>query len=293
MPIGNLPGVSELRGGAYGIGPTKACCHGSLKSKGVLLLARFATAAVLMEWEVGLWDVAVRRRVARSWYLTRGRALRGGEDVTLLVSPPQHLFTDSRVILRLGLSLRGAHWRGRGVGSRDQGGVRDVRPRARGRLWQLPSIARSAGLRGWSGRAAWCVHLQNTKNTTVRKVKLQLLSFPCKVLLYLLPYFIFYKTNQHKFRPPSGLTCLCKVCARPSLGERDCLLSHDGSLLRSSELQRDTSGDRRWRRSLDRPRSWLLVSRGPERSRPVNSQLYLNNPIWRCLMLCFSKVTAA
>lgn len=50
-------------------------------------------------------------------------------------------------------------------------------------------------------------------------------------------------------------TCVCKVGARPSLGERDRLLSQDGSRLRSSELQRDTSGDSRWRRSLDRPLS--------------------------------------
>lgn len=50
-------------------------------------------------------------------------------------------------------------------------------------------------------------------------------------------------------------TCLCKACLRGSLGERDLLLSRDGSRLRSSEVQRDTSGDRRWRRSLDRPLS--------------------------------------
>lgn len=67
-------------------------------------------------------------------------------------------------------------------------------------------------------------------------------------------------------------TCFCKVAlARPSLGDRDSLLSHDGSRLRSSELQRDTSGDRRWRRSFDRPLSWLLVSLwlilGPEKQR--------------------------
>lgn len=55
--------------------------------------------------------------------------------------------------------------------------------------------------------------------------------------------------------PCCAPTCLCRVCARPSLGERDCLVSHDGSRLRSSELQRDTSGDNRWRRSLDRPLS--------------------------------------
>lgn len=49
---------------------------------------------------------------------------------------------------------------------------------------------------------------------------------------------------------------------RASLGERERLLSHEASWLRSSELQRETSGDSRWRRSLDLPLSWLLVSLG-------------------------------
>lgn len=163
MPVGNLPGVSELRGRAYGVSPTQASCHGSLKSEGVLPLACFSTADVLMEWEVGLWDVAVRWRVARSWNLSSGWALSSSEDAALLVSPPQRLFADSRAILRLGLSLRGARWWGRGAGSADQRGVGDVRPRARGRLWQLTSITRSTGLWGWIGRAAWCVSLQITQ----------------------------------------------------------------------------------------------------------------------------------
>ncbi len=161
MPIRNLPGVSELRGGAYGVGPPQAGCHGSLKSEGVLPLACLSTADILMEREVGLWDVAVRRWVARSGNLTSGWRLTCREGAALLVSPPRGLRGDTRAILRLGLSFRGGCWCGRGLA--DQRGVGDVRPRARGRLWQLAPITRSAGLRGWMGRTAWCVHLQITQ----------------------------------------------------------------------------------------------------------------------------------
>lgn len=54
MPVRDLPGMSELRGRAYGVGPSQAGCHGSLKRKGVLPLACLSTAGVLVEWEVGL-----------------------------------------------------------------------------------------------------------------------------------------------------------------------------------------------------------------------------------------------
>lgn len=60
MPVGNLPGVSELRGRAYGVGPAQAGCHGSLESERVPPVARLRAAAVLVEWEVGFRDVAVR-----------------------------------------------------------------------------------------------------------------------------------------------------------------------------------------------------------------------------------------
>lgn len=63
------------------------------------------------------------------------------------------------------------------------------------------------------------------------------------------------KIRKSRYGRAFRATCLSKVCLRGSLGERDLLLSRDGSRLRSSELHRDTSGDRRWRRSLERPLS--------------------------------------
>lgn len=54
MPIGNLPGVSELRGRAYGIGPSQAGCYGSLEGEGLLPPTCLAAGKVLVEREVGL-----------------------------------------------------------------------------------------------------------------------------------------------------------------------------------------------------------------------------------------------
>lgn len=160
MPVGHLPGVSELRGGTYGISPAQAGCHGTLKSESILSLACLSAADVLMEWEVRLWDVAVRWRVAWSWNLTSRWALSCIKGGALLVRYPRCLFTDSRTILRPSLSPRGACWCGRGVGSADERGVGDIRPWARGRLWQLASITSSTGLWSWMDGAAWCVYLQ-------------------------------------------------------------------------------------------------------------------------------------
>ena len=56
----------------------------------------------------------------------------------------------------------------------------------------------------------------------------------------------------------SMLTCLLGVCDLPSLGDRDWRRSGDSQsawVPRSSELQRETSGERRCFRSFDRPRS--------------------------------------
>lgn len=56
----------------------------------------------------------------------------------------------------------------------------------------------------------------------------------------------------------SMLTCLLGVCDLPSLGDRDWWRSGDSQsawVPRSSELQRETSGERRCFRSFDRPRS--------------------------------------
>lgn len=54
------------------------------------------------------------------------------------------------------------------------------------------------------------------------------------------------------------LTCLLGVCDLPSLGDLDWRRSGDSQsawVPRSSELQRETSGERRCFRSFDRPRS--------------------------------------
>lgn len=56
----------------------------------------------------------------------------------------------------------------------------------------------------------------------------------------------------------SILTGLLGVCDLPSLGDLDCWRSGDSQsawVPRSSELQRETSGERRCFRSFDRPRS--------------------------------------
>lgn len=63
MPVGNLPGVSELRGGADGVGSAQARGHGRFEGQGVLAVAA-VHAGVVVEVEVGLRDVAEGRRVA-------------------------------------------------------------------------------------------------------------------------------------------------------------------------------------------------------------------------------------
>lgn len=63
MPVGNLPGVSKLRGGADGVGSAQARSHGCFEGQGVLPVAAVHTGGVV-EVEVGLRDVAEGRRVA-------------------------------------------------------------------------------------------------------------------------------------------------------------------------------------------------------------------------------------
>lgn len=59
-----------------------------------------------------------------------------------------------------------------------------------------------------------------------------------------MPYLAFLYIGEN-FLP----TCLSRGSVRSTLEERD------GCKLLSSELQRDVSGDNRWQRSLERPRS--------------------------------------
>lgn len=49
MPVWNLPGVSELRSGADGVGPSQAGGYGRLKGEGVLTVTRLSAAEVLVE----------------------------------------------------------------------------------------------------------------------------------------------------------------------------------------------------------------------------------------------------
>lgn len=76
-------------------------------------------------------------------------------------------------------------------------------------------------------------------------------------------------------------TCLLGVCDLPSLGERDWRRrSGDSSCvwgLRSSELQREMSGDRRCLRSLDRPLS--LPERCPSDRWPAGHPRQPHRPL--------------